>query len=88
MILIRANTERQIPVIRATLVSAPLASASKYVYAATYFFIHYPHASELKTVYQNQLSSSLRWYRRENTGEKRTVQQQFFFKLNLHPQPA
>ena len=32
MILIRANTERQIPVIRATLVSAPLASASKYVY--------------------------------------------------------
>ena len=33
MILIRANTERQIPVIRATLVSAPLASASKYVYA-------------------------------------------------------
>ena len=33
MILIRANIERQIPVIRATLVSAPLASASKYVYA-------------------------------------------------------
>ena len=32
MILIRANTERQIPVIRATLVSAPLSSASKYVY--------------------------------------------------------
>ena len=32
MIFIRANTERQIPVIRATLVSAPLASASKYVY--------------------------------------------------------
>ena len=35
MIFIKANTERQIPVIRATLVSAPLASASKYVYECT-----------------------------------------------------
>ena len=32
MIVIKANTERQIPVIRATLVSPPLESASKYVY--------------------------------------------------------
>ena len=34
MILIRANTERQIPVIRATLVSAPPSEClKKYVYA-------------------------------------------------------